>query len=125
MKKLFSLFIVAIFATNAVQADDISAEQALQIARQFSASPSARQLSRRAEAAKPATPTMAHVMQSKVSQKDNVYIINLGDDQGFVIVSGETGAEDEVLGYCDHGSFNYADAPIQLKDLLILNSAAL
>ena len=119
MKKLFSLFIVAIFATNAVQADDISAEQALQIARQFSASPSARQLSRRVEAAKPATPTMAHVMQSKVSQKDNVYIINLGDDQGFVIVSGETGAEDEVLGYCDHGSFNYADAPIQLKDLLM------
>ena len=119
MKKLFSLLIVAIFATNAVQADDISAEQALQIARQFSASPSARQLSRRAEAAKPATPTMAHVMQSKVSQKDNVYIINLGDDQGFVIVSGETGAEDEVLGYCDHGSFNYADAPIQLKDLLM------
>ena len=119
MKKLFSLLIVAIFATNAVQADDISAEQALQIARQFSASPSARQLSRRAEAAKPATPTMAHVMQSKVSQKDNVYVINLGDDQGFVIVSGETGAEDEVLGYCDHGSFNYADAPIQLKDLLM------
>lgn len=123
MKKLFSLLIVALFATTAVLADDVSAEQALQIARQFAASPSTQQLSRRSAPANPVTPSIAHIVRSKESQKDNVYIINLGDDQGFVIVSSETGTGDEVLGYCDHGSFNYNEAPIQLKDLLAVYSA--
>ena len=123
MKKLLSLLIVALFATSAV-ADDISPEEALQIARQFANSPSTQQLSRRKAPAKPVSPQMAHVMRSEESQKDNVYVINLGNDQGFVVVAGETGAEDEVLGYCDHGSFSYDDCPIQLKDLLESYSTA-
>ena len=118
MKKLFSLLIVALFATTAVLADDVSAEQALQIARQFAQSPQTQQLSRRKAPAKPIAPTMAHVMRSKASQKDNVYVVNLGNGQGFVIVSAEDGADDIVLGYCDHGDFSYDDCPIQLKDLL-------
>ena len=119
MKKLFTLIIVALFAaSNTVLAEDVSPEQALQLARQFAANPSTRQLSRRQATDKPATPTMAHAMRSKVSAKDNVYVVNLGDDLGFMIISGETGADDMLLGYCDHGSFSYDDAPIQLKDLL-------
>ena len=123
MKKLFSLLIVALFATNTMLADDVSAEQALQIARQFAQSPQTQQLSHRKAPARPVEPTMAHVMRSKVEEKDNVYIVNLGNDQGFVIVSAEDGAEDVILGYCDHGSFSYDEAPIQLKDLLTVYSA--
>lgn len=119
MKKLFTLIIVALFAaSNTVLADDVSAEQALQLARQFAANPSTRQLSRRQSSTMTAEPRLAHTMRSKVSAKNNVYIVNLGDDQGFMIISGETGADDMLLGYCDHGSFSYDNAPIQLKDLL-------
>lgn len=119
MKKLFSLLIVALFATHTVLADDVSREQALQIACQFAASPSTQQLSRRSAPAQPATPQVAYTMQSKVAAgKDNVYVINLGSNQGFVLISGESGTDGEVLGYCDHGSFSYNDCPIQMKDLL-------
>lgn len=122
LRRVF-LFIAAFFATTAVLADDVSAEQALQIARQFAQSPQTQQLSRRSAPAKPVSPTMAHVMRSKESQRDNVYVINLGNDQGFVIVSAEDGADDVVLGYCDHGSFSYDDCPVQLKDLLAVYTA--
>ena len=119
MKKLFTLIIVALFAaSNTVLAGDVSAEQALQLARQFAANPSTRQLTRSQSSSMTAIPTMAHTMRSKVSAKANVYIVNLGDDQGFMVISGETGADDMLLGYCDHGSFSYDNAPIQLKDLL-------
>ena len=118
MKKSFFLLIVALMAATMVKADDISKEQALLIAGQFAAPPSVQQQSHRAAPAKPAEPTMAHVMRSKVSGKDNVYIINLGNDQGFVVLSGEDRADDVLLGYCDHGSFSFDNAPVQMKDLL-------
>ena len=38
------LFVAAMFVTTAVLADDVSAEQALQIARQFAQSPQTQQL---------------------------------------------------------------------------------
>ncbi len=117
------LLIAMLFVTNSLQADDISVEQALRIAGQFADSPQTRKLSKRKVPAQKVEPTLAHAMRSKVaSGKDNVYVINLGNEQGFVVVSGEDGAEDEVLGYCDHGSFSYNACPVQLKDLLSLYS---
>lgn len=119
MKKILSIFILALMATGSALADDISAEQALQIASRFVNDPTvAKARSLRAPTAQPA-PTLAHSVKSRISEgKDNVYVINLGTDQGFVVVSGEDGAVSEVLGYCDHGSFNYADAPVQFLELL-------
>lgn len=116
MKKMLSLLVIVLLAINGVFAEDISIDQALQIAREFSTKPSTQQLSRR-KAAKPIMPTLAYTQRSKAG-KGNVYVINLGSDQGFVIVSGVSAGEDEVLGYCDHGSFNLFNAPVQLKDLL-------
>lgn len=119
MKKLFSLLIVALMATTSLFADDISAEQALQIANKFATSPSTQKLSKHRAPVAEVTPMLAHTLKSKVAtEKDNVYVINLGNDQGFVIVSGESGTSAEVLGYCDHGSFSYDKAPIQMKGLL-------
>ena len=122
MKKTLILLLVALFATHTVLADDISLEQALQIASKFADSPQTQQLSKRRASRMTAEPTLAYSVKSGVSAKDNVYVINLGNDQGFVIVSGEDGAEDVVLGYCDHGSFSYDDCPVQLKDLLTVYS---
>ena len=105
-------------ATGSALADDISAEKALKIASQFAGSTTGAK-SGASRAPVQFTPTLAHSMKSRVATgKANVYVINLGNDRGFVIVSGEDGADSEVLGYCDHGSFNYADAPVQFLDLL-------
>ncbi|MBO7067811.1 MAG: Spi family protease inhibitor, partial [Bacteroidaceae bacterium] len=107
------LLIAMLFVTNSLQADDVSVDEALRIAGQFADSPQTRKLSKQKAPARKAEPTLAHAMRSKVaSEKDNVYVINLGNEQGFVVVSGETGTEDEVLGYCDHGSFSYNDCPV-------------
>lgn len=106
-------------ATGSALADDISAEQALQIACKFAnGTKAAKARGYDAPTAKPA-PSLAHSMKSSVATgKANVYVINLGNDQGFVVVSGEDDAVSEVLGYCDHGSFAYDKAPVQLLDLL-------
>ena len=119
MKKIISLLIIALMATGSALADDISAEQALQIACKFAnGTKAAKARGYDAPTAKPA-PSLAHSMKSSVATgKANVYVINLGNDQGFVVVSGEDGAVSEVLGYCDHGSFAYDKAPVQLLDLL-------
>ena len=119
MKKIISLLIIALVATGSALADDISAEQALQIACKFAnGTKAAKARGYGAPTAKPA-PSLAHSMKSSVATgKANVYVINLGNDQGFVVVSGEDGAVSEVLGYCDHGSFAYDKAPVQLLDLL-------
>ena len=121
MKKISHLLITLIVAVCTVKADDISTEQALKIASQFAVN-SSQSIAKSRGAKAPALamePKLEYSIKSKVSPvKDNVYVVNLGNNQGFVIVSGESGADANVLGYCDHGSFNYDDAPIQLKDLL-------
>ena len=62
-------------------------------------------------------PSLAYTVKSDVSDKDNVYVINYGNDMGFVVVSGETGT-DAILGYCDHGAFDYKNCPPQMKEVL-------
>lgn len=124
MKRIIYLLSLVLLAVNAAWADDISVEQALQIASRFSAIPTQGGAAR-AKSAKATTvePRLAHAVKSKTSQKDNVYVINLGDNQGFVIVAGDDGADAFVLGYCDHGTFEYDKAPIQLQDLLGMYAA--
>lgn len=122
MKRLF-LLLLSLVATGTMLADDITPEQALQIARRFADAPSTRKLTPRRAPATALSPTIAYTMRSSLAEQANVYIINLGDDHGFVIVSGESGTETNVLGYCDHGSFSPDDCPVQLRDLLGCYSA--
>ena len=125
MKKIFSLLIVALMATTSLFADDINLQQALEIANQFASSPSTQKLSKRKAPRAAIAPKLVHAMKSKVADKDNVYVINIGNNQGFVIISGESGTNCEILGYCDHGSFSYDDCPIQLKDQLAFYNEAI
>ena len=116
MRKLFLLLAVFLSAST-MFADDVTLEQALQTARQFAKHEASKSPKARAVLAS-ATPRLAYSEKSKIAGKDNVYVINFGNDQGFVVVSGETGTSDEILGYCDHGAFEYEKAPVQLKGLL-------
>ena len=115
----FIYLVIGAFALH-VNAADITPEEALDIANSFvQHDQTAQKAIRKAPKGTKIAPSIAHRMPSRVAtNKDNVYIINLGNDQGFVVVSGEDGATAEILGYCDHGFFNYEDAPVQFIDLL-------
>lgn len=117
MKKTIIFILVALFATGSLYADDISVQQALQIASQFAANEPTAQSKQRKVAAVMPNPSLAYTVKSDVSDKDNVYVINYGNDMGFVVVSGETGT-DAILGYCDHGAFDYKNCPPQMKEVL-------
>jgi hypothetical protein len=120
------LLIAALLVSDSVLADDISLEQALQIASDFSTSTPSMQARLRRSPGTQVTPQLAHSLKSRVAAgKDNVYVINYGNDLGFAIVAGENSTESEVLGYCDHGSFDYDNCPVQLKDLLAYYSTAI
>lgn len=47
-------------------------------------------------------------------EKTCLYVFNIGDDNGFVIAGGDAAAR-EILGYCDHGSFDWNTAPENFK----------
>lgn len=105
------LALLLVFATSTILADDVSEEQALQTARAFA-------LSSPTSHPSPLTPRLAYTVKSEHLDKSNVYVVNLGNDQGFVVVSGDTDTEAAILGYCDHGSFCFDDAPCGLKAML-------
>lgn len=54
------------------------------------------------------------VTQSYVAEDEVLYLFNIGDDEGFVIVSGDDRTE-SILGYADEGSFNMEEAPENVK----------
>ncbi len=51
---------------------------------------------------------------SRSGQKTCFYVFNAGHDNGFVIIGGDQSAR-EILGYCDHGTFDYDTAPENFK----------
>lgn len=127
MKRFLLAISIQLSVFSFLMAADITPEEALQIANTFIQKDKTAQANiRKAPAGTQIRPVIAHTMPSRVAtNKDNVYIVNLGGDQGFVIVSGESGTVSEILGYCDHGSFDINDAPIQFIDLLNEYSAGI
>lgn len=101
-------------------ADDISPEQAQQIAAQAMASfggVSSRQAKAR-QGLQPQSPVLAYSARS-LQDRTAFYIFNSAErEDGFVIVSADDVTPSPVLGFCDHGSFDYNQAPCCLKDLL-------
>ena len=122
------LFAISIqLSVLSLLAADITPQEALNIANTFIQRDKTAQANiRKAPAGTAVSPFIAHKMPSRMAaDKDNVYIINLGDNQGFVVVSGETGTTAEILGYCDHGSFDIDNAPIQFLNLMNEYSAGI
>lgn len=126
MRRLLPIIVTAFVAVNLLAAD-ITPQEALNIANTFVQKDKTVQTNiRKAPAGTCAKPTIAHKMPSRVAaNKDNVYIINLGDNQGFVVVSGETGTTADILGYCDHGSFDIDNVPLPFLDLINEYSAGI
>ena len=127
MRRILALVFSLQLSVFSLLAADITPEEALDIANSFvQHDQTAKANIRKAPAGTKVSPSIAHKLPSCVAaDKDNVYIINLGGNQGFVVVSGETGTETEILGYCDHGSFDIDNAPIQFLDLMNEYSAGI
>ncbi len=111
MKKIL-LPLLGLVMVTSLWADNISEEQAKQIAAEFfGQSSSARR------AIKTDKMRVAYTTRQK-SGDAALYVVNLGDENGFVLVSAYANADHPVLGWSDNGSFDYESAPIQLKDML-------
>lgn len=100
-----SLFLL--LAGNAVMAQEIAVDVARGNALQF--------LSSKASGSKhakgqPVSTDLKLAYTSKSEAKTCFYVFNVGDDNGFVIAGGDEAAL-EILGYCDHGTFDYDTAP--------------
>ena len=108
------LFVIPLFA------DEISEQQARQIAAQFMAE-SGQQKAVAAVRSDyvQAVPVLAYSRKAEKGERVPLYVYNSSvKDGGFVIVSGDDGTTAPVLGYSDKGSFSYDKAPCGLKMLL-------
>ena len=84
MKKTIIFILVALFATGSLYADDISVQQALQIASQFAAKDPTAQSKMRKVAAVMPNPSLAYTVKSDVSDKSS-------DAQSLSCLHGEVG----------------------------------
>lgn len=120
MKRNLLTTLMLVLTSTMAWAGDISQEEAQQIAAQAIASfgsASARQATTR-QSAQPQTPVLAYSARS-LQDRTAFYVFNSAEQEdGFVIVSADDVTPSPILGFCDHGSFDYDQAPCCLKALL-------
>lgn len=106
MKKIVTLFLVLMLTVVAFAAPR-SAQQALQEARNFLSSKNLQVAT---------SLQLAHKSPRKVgaSSDASYYVFNMGDDKGFVIVSGDDRTP-TILGYSDKGSFDMNNLPSNIR----------
>lgn len=92
----------------AVNARQISPEEAQSIASEFFNG---------SVPAKSALKRTARFASKKQQEAEPYYIFNASDNNGFVIISGDTRAK-KILGYSDSGSFDFDNMPPQLSAML-------
>lgn len=110
MKRIILLYSFFAFCLLMVKANPVSRTQALQEAKAFLAT----------KGIDMQTVSEAYKAPRKAGAKENnpyYYIYNVGEDRGFVIVSGDDRTE-KILGYVDSGSFDEENAPAPLKEWL-------
>lgn len=105
------LAILSVLTVNVAMAQDVSVEVAQGRALDF--------LKSQTDGAKcvkgaDVAPQVSLAYTSKSADKTCFYVFNAGEDDGFVIIGGDEAAR-EILGYCDHGSFDYDTAPENFK----------
>ena len=116
---LFKYYFIVLFSLlncNLVFAIPRDEKAALEIAKSFNGLREKTLLNR--GAAVPLQRQQAKVGSIELSKKNNAYYIyNIGDNQGFVIISGDD-ATKPILGYTDSGRFNEAKAPDNFRAIL-------
>lgn len=105
MKRLFFSF-VCLFVCTQLFADPVTAEQASRKASKF--------LTGRVTNKARRAPRSLDLQMASVGKDDSYYIFNIGQGEGFVIVSGEDATE-EILGYSDTGRIDANDMPDNFK----------
>ena len=112
MKHLSNLIALSLLlASNAAMAQEVSVDEAKSNALEFLSSKTAG--TRRAKGQQVAQ-DLSLAYTSKSEAKTCFYVFNVGNDEGFVIAGGDESAL-EILGYCDHGTFDYDKAPDNFK----------
>jgi hypothetical protein len=111
MKYIYNFLVLSLaLASNTVMAQEVSVDVAKNRALEFLSNQTVG--SKRAKGTKSLDVTLAYT--SKSADKTCFYVFNAGEDDGFVIIGGDEAAR-EILGYCDHGSFDYETAPANFK----------
>jgi len=105
MQRLFCFLVIALLGASTTFASRISSKQAQQLAINFLSQRTSN--SHRAQTAEPVITT--------AEQYEGCYIINRGQNEGFVIVAADNRAY-TILGYSDTGSINLATAPAALTE---------
>lgn len=112
MNRLYLLMTLLLaMACQLVTAQEVSVEVAHSRALSF--------LTRQTDGARRAkgehdTPLLKLAHTSKLGGRTCFYVFNVGSDEGFVIIGGDENAR-EILGYSDHGVFDYDKAPENFK----------
>jgi hypothetical protein len=105
MKRLSNLIALSLLlASNAAMAQEVSIDDAKSNALEFLSSKTTG--TRRAKGQQVAQ-DLSLAYTSKSEAKTCFYVFNVGSDEGFVIAGGDESAR-QILGYCDHGTFDYA-----------------
>ena len=106
MKKYFVLATALLaFATNVLSAP-IDREKALKSAQEF--------LTKSRKGGPRLAPAQTHLQEATTTQGDAYYAFNIGQEQGFVIVSGDDRTP-PILGYVEEGSFDASQIPDNMK----------
>lgn len=112
MKKTSPILLSLALAAFAVQAEQISPQQAEAIARQFmNKSSEINTLGSGNDDVK-----VAYTAKSQVNAGSSLlYVVNGGQEEGYVVIAGDDVASVPVLGYSASGTFDYDKAPENLK----------
>jgi len=115
MRKLIIYLCFAATFAN-ISAKQISEAQALDKAQLFGKNATSTHLMSKARTS--AIMSIAYRAMEKESDSVNYfYVFNRGTEDGYVIVSADD-KSNEILGYCDQGSFDYSSLPDNMKSWL-------
>ena len=114
MRRLLLITICLMVGTQ-LMAGPVTVDQARQKASQFLKG-------RVAARARGSAPAASELKMLAVGKDDSYYIFNAGNNEGFVVVSGEDATE-EILGYSDTGSIDPASMPCGMRILFDMYAA--
>ncbi len=109
MRKTIMLCSALLFCVQSVMSEPVSREAASAAARAFLAAKGVTMPSVR--------PAYKAPRRQVADETSAYYVFNAGGDNGFVVVSGDTRAE-EILGYVDHGTFCADSIPENMRAFL-------
>ncbi|MDE6560541.1 MAG: C10 family peptidase [Muribaculaceae bacterium] len=113
MKKYTLGFMMFLLGAYTASARQITPDEAMSVASDFMSSSELK--------SSKASNSALHIMKAPGLDANAgvspYYIFNCGENDGFVIISGDDRAP-KVLGYSDKGSFDRENLPLQMKDLM-------